>query len=219
MWLDGVNAYVLDTGGDGLVLVDTGAPMLFHPHRLRRAVENTGWSITDVSDILITHQHIDHAGGLRRLAEWTGARVHVHPADAPEIAGGVAARPGVGRSTLTRIVGRAARLRAVGPARVDAYLVDGEHLEIGIDVVHTPGHTDGHCVFLWPAHGGVLFCGDAMANFRGRIGHPPVAEDWDMAHESIRRIAGLDFSIVAFGHGPVLRGEATSIVRGFAAAL
>lgn len=219
VWLDGVNAYILDTGGDGLVLIDTGSPVLFHPQRLRRAVRSSGWAITDVSDVLITHQHIDHAGGLARLAEWTNARIRVHPADAAEIEAGAKARPGIGRDAFTRLVGRAARLRRVGPAPVHVYLVDGDHLGGGIEVVHTPGHTAGHCAFLWEAHGGVLFCGDAFANWRGRLGHPPVAEDWGEAHASIRRLAELDYAVVAFGHGPVLREAARAAVAGFAAGL
>ena len=215
--LDGVNAYLVDTGGDKLTLVDTGAPVL-HPRRVMRAIGAFGRAPDDLGDVLITHQHIDHAGGLARIAAASGARVHVHPLDAPEIEAGERARPGIGRSPITRTIARVARLLPVGAASVDHYLSDGDELieGIGMRSIHTPGHTAGHTVFLWPSRGGVLFVGDAFANWRGRLGHTPLAEDWDQAIASIRRIAELDFSVVAFGHGPPLRDRATARVRTFA---
>ena len=215
--LDGVNAYLIDGGGDKLTLVDTGAPLL-HPRRVLRGVGAFGRDPEDLGDILITHQHIDHAGGLARIAAATGARVHVHPLDAPEIEAGERARPGIGRSPVTRLIARSARLRPVEQANVDHYLSDGVDLidRVGIQSIHTPGHTAGHTAFLWPNHDGVLFVGDAFANWRGSLGHTPSAEDWDQAIASIGRIAELDFTVVAFGHGPPLRDRAAARVRTFA---
>lgn len=215
--LDGVNAYLVDTGGDRLTLIDTGTPIL-HPRRILRAIGAFGRTSDDLGDILITHQHIDHAGGLAHIAAATGARVHVHPLDAPEIEAGERTRPGIGRSPITRLIARSARLRPVAPATVNHHLADGHELidGVGIRSIHTPGHTEGHTAFLWPAGGGVLFVGDAFTNWRGRLGHAPSAEDWDQATASISLIADLDFHAVAFGHGPPLRDQAVARVRRFA---
>ena len=218
--LDGVNAYLVDTGGDRLTLIDTGTPIL-HPRRILRAIGAFGRTSDDLGDILITHQHIDHAGGLAHIAAATEARVHVHPLDAPEIKAGERPRPGIGRSPITRLIARSARLRPVGPTTVVHYLGDGDEIidGVGIRSIHTPGHTAGHTVFLWPTHGGVLFVGDALANWCGRLGHAPSAEDWVQATGSIGRIAELDFRAVAFGHGPPLRDQAVARVRRFAEAV
>lgn len=215
--LDGVNAYLVDTGGDRLTLIDTGTPIL-HPRRILRAIGAFGRTSDDLGDILITHQHIDHAGGLAQIAAATGARVHVHPLDAPEIEAGERTRPGIGRSPITRLIARSARLRPVGPATVNHHLADGDELidGVGIRSIHTPGHTEGHTAFLWPAHGGVLFVGDAFANWRGSLGHTPSAEDWDLVNASIGLIAELEFQAVAFGHGPPIRDQAAVRVRRFA---
>jgi len=215
--LDGVNAYLVDTGADTLTLVDTGLQIL-HPRRVLRAIGAFGRAPDDLGDILITHQHIDHAGGLARVAAATGARVHVHPLDAPEIEVGDRSRPGLGRGPATRLIARSARIRPVEAVPVDHYLpdVDGVIDGIGIRSIHTPGHTAGHTAFLWPAHGGVLFVGDAFANWRGSLGHTPSAEDWDLANASIGLIAELDFQAVAFGHGPPIRDQAAVRVRRFA---
>ena len=212
--LNGVNAYLVDAGADGRVLIDAGAPFL-HPGRILRAVQRMGFVAGDIGDILITHQHIDHAGGLAKLAASTGARVHVHSLDAPEIEAGDSARPGFGRSALMDFVASSSRWMSLGAVAVDNYVEDGVELidSIGIRAIHTPGHTDGHTAFLWPDHGGVLFAGDAAANWRGRLGHAPIAADWDQVQESLEKLSGFEYKIAAFGHGPVARGDLQASFR------
>ena len=86
---------------------------------------------------------------------------------------------------------------------------------LGIEVIHTPGHTAGHCAYLWPDHGGVLFVGDAVANWFGRLGPAPLAEDWNEARASARKLAEREFATVVFGHGPVLKDGAAARLRAF----
>ena len=64
--LFGVNAYLVE-GGSGLVLVDTGTGG--SAGRLVSAIQGMGRSTFEIGDILLTHQHSDHAGGLGRLAD------------------------------------------------------------------------------------------------------------------------------------------------------
>lgn len=70
--LGGVNAFVIDLGEDGLVLVDTGAPG--DAGRVLDVVGELGRRPADVRHILVTHCHVDHAGGLADIKEATGAR-------------------------------------------------------------------------------------------------------------------------------------------------
>jgi glyoxylase-like metal-dependent hydrolase (beta-lactamase superfamily II) len=211
--LTGVNAYVLD-GGNGCVLVDTGLPRL-HPAMIRRALRRIGRRVGEVTDILITHQHVDHAGGLAQLATASQAAVWVHALDAPEIAAGSPPRRGTGRGPLTSLMARIAPDTPVGPAATLCELTGGERLAMGLEAVHSPGHTAGHTAFLWP-EGGVLFAGDAASRWLGRLGHAPIAEDWENAVASLARLGALDFEIAAFGHGRVLRGNAAAALRSFA---
>jgi glyoxylase-like metal-dependent hydrolase (beta-lactamase superfamily II) len=211
----GVNAYLVE-GGSGLVLVDTGTKGA--AGRLVAAIQGMGRSTFEIGDILITHQHSDHAGGLTRLADLTEARVHVHALDAPELRAGLPARPYTGRGRLGRLFARFPPGAPEGPAEIDHEVVDGDVLtgELGIRAIHTPGHTAGHTAFLRPGYGGVLFAGDAVTNFLGRLGHAPVGEDWDAADRSVGRLAEEEFAVVVFGHGRVLRGDAVARIRGFA---
>ncbi len=201
-----------------MVLIDAGAPVGFHTRRLLAAVREAGRRPDDVGDILITHQHIDHAGGAAAVAVATGARVHIHELDAPELEAGGRARPGTGRTLFTRLVANSSRWMKLGAVGVDHHPVDGELLagSFGIEAIHTPGHTLGHTSYLWPANGGVLFAGDALANLRGKRHHAPVAHNWDQVVTSLAKLAGYDYETVVFGHGRVLRDNAVAEVRRFA---
>lgn len=98
---------------------------------IRAALDQRGWTLTD---IFITHHHIDHVEAIAELKEAFGTRV-VGPRDeADKIEG------------LDELVG------------------DGDTLELGetrFAVMATPGHTLGHVVF-YDAEGGHLFSADAL---------------------------------------------------------
>ncbi len=208
------NAYLVEAD-DGLVVVDTG--VAGRAGRILAAVAQAGRGPADVHDIVLTHQHIDHAGSLARLAAATGARVSVHALDAPEIRAGGVPRAGRMRGGLDVLLARVRPGRHLEAATVDHELVDGEVLQAaaGLRVVHTPGHTAGHVSLLWGQAGGVLFVGDAAANLFGRLGRPFVAEDWAMVPTSLARLAELEFETAVFGHGRVLRGRANVRFRRF----
>ena len=79
-----VNAYLINTG-TRLVLIDTGAGSFFGPTvgKLARSLKAAGYRPDQVDDILITHMHPDHVGGLidGRIAAFPKAVVHINKAD------------------------------------------------------------------------------------------------------------------------------------------
>ena len=80
--VDGVdcNVYII-TEPDGLTIVDAGLPGA--PKRILAAIAALGHSPRDVHHILLTHQHVDHIGGLARLAAATGAETWASGGDTP----------------------------------------------------------------------------------------------------------------------------------------
>jgi glyoxylase-like metal-dependent hydrolase (beta-lactamase superfamily II) len=222
-----VNAYVLEDGA-GLVLIDCGLPK--RADRIASAIREAGRQPEDVRHILITHHHLDHTGSLAVLAARTGAAVYVHPADTPVVSGAIMPPPPnrarLSGRTLGPLLLRIGPKRA-DPAKVDVELVDGHELPIagGMRVIHTPGHTAGQTSFLLPRDGGVLIAGDAARAIGRRVG-PPVGaifgmftEDLDEARRSFRKLAGLDFETVVFGHGNPVRAGAAEVFRRAAARL
>jgi glyoxylase-like metal-dependent hydrolase (beta-lactamase superfamily II) len=204
--MGGVNAYLVD-GAEGLTLVDTGLPG--NAARIEGALRASKRHPGDVANILITHYHADHIGGLAEIARRTGGAVHVHPLDAGNVRSGTRQPEVRPRSPLGRLLMAMSRPRAIEPATVDRELAAGEDLPItgGMAAIHSPGHTPGHTSFLW-ASGGVLFAGDAASNVFGRLGPALVDEDPAQADRSFALLAGLEFDVAVFGHGRPIVGSA-----------
>lgn len=222
-----VNSYAVE-GDEGLTLIDCGTPK--HAGQVADAVAALGRQASEVRHILLTHHHPDHTGSLATISTLTGASVHVHRDDAPVVRGEEPI-PGPDRSTN---VGRyiAPPFRRVGmkpapPAPVHHEFDDDQVLPVagGIRVVHTPGHTKGHCAFLLERDGGVLIVGDAARNIGGRLRSSSVpagalvGEDMPEAERSFHRLGWLDFRVAVFGHGEPIMTGASARFRAAAALL
>jgi len=66
----------------GAVLIETGPGTT--THALEAGVRAHGFTMEDITDVLLTHIHLDHAGAVGWVAQH-GARVHVHPRGAPHL--------------------------------------------------------------------------------------------------------------------------------------
>ncbi len=206
-----VNAFLIVE--DGVTLIDSGLPK--RGETILGALKQMDKEATDLKHIAVTHHHVDHTGNLAALVEASGAKVYVHPLDAPIVRGEKPVPGPNPKSILGKVVEPLiSRLSAyrLQPARVDHEVQDGEELPMaeGMKALHTPGHTAGHLAYLVKGHGNILFAGDAAGNLFGRLG-PPLGmytEDMAQAKESIRKLAGLEFEVACFGHGRVLKGDA-----------
>ena len=206
-----VNLHIVVIDG-GLVLVDTGLPG--RTPTVLRALTEARRTVGDITTILVTHQHMDHVGGLAELKRRSGARVVAHALDAPVITG--ARRPAL--TTVQKLVGLL--VKDAEPAPVDEVLTtDGPVSVAGIRAFHTPGHSPGHVSYLLDRGGGVLFAGDAAGGGGGKVRATPRAmtDDLAAARTSVARLAELDFDVAVFGHGSAVRGRAVDRFRDLAA--
>lgn len=141
-----VMAYLLI--GDRVVVLDTG--IAGQAGRILERLTAEGRAASDVSLILLTHGHGDHAGSAAALRAATGAPVALGAGDEQKALVGrdteMRARPGAG-DALMRVVRRLRAHSPVGEGPVPDIVIDGERslAEFGIDatVVPTPGHTRG----------------------------------------------------------------------------
>ena len=214
----GSKAYlILD---DDITLIDTGG--VGSGGRILKAVEELGRSPSDIRDIVITHYHLDHVGGLPEIQEYVGARTGVHLAEAPHIESDEALPNPFTHPLLAKICEPYLRRNDPGAARVDVILDDGDELPAlgGMRIVHAPGHTAGSISLYFPNRG-VLLVGDAMQYKFGRLMLPSrlFTQDMDEAAASVRKLADLDFETLCFSHfRPILEG-ADRRVREFATTL
>ncbi len=169
-------AMVIDPGADVEHILDVVAR-----HKLK------------VTQIVLTHAHIDHVGGTMQLKRLTGAPVLMHADDA---------------TLLEAVPSQAAWLGMQPPdaVKVDRWLKDGDELKVGgltATVLHTPGHTQG-CVCLYFAAEEKLIAGDTL--FAGSVGRTDLpGGDYDKLMDSLQnKIMPLPDSVeVTTGHGPM----------------
>jgi glyoxylase-like metal-dependent hydrolase (beta-lactamase superfamily II) len=151
-----VNAAYLIPHQHGAVLIECGPGSTIPT--LRDGLNTIGFSISDISDVLLTHIHLDHAGASGWLAN-QGVRIHVHPLGAPHLR-----NPQKLLDSARRIYGDEME-RLWGdflPVPPDKLVLhqDQEIIELEglvIRALDTPGHANHHFVYIYE---GICFSGD-----------------------------------------------------------
>ncbi|MGW0770489.1 MBL fold metallo-hydrolase [Streptomyces sp. NPDC002676] len=214
--------WVILKEGDAVTLVDTGYPG--DRQGLLESLAQVGSSPEAVAAVLVTHAHNDHIGSAEYLRSTHGTPVYLHPAEVPHVR-----RDFLQQATIGDVVRNAWR-PGVLPWAVHVIRVGGtDHnpvtapepfpVEGALDLpgrpvpVHTPGHTDGHCVYHLP-DAGIVISGDALAtgHATSRIKGPQMLLDF-FHHERGRAVASLDVigaldgDTLLPGHGPVHHGS------------
>jgi glyoxylase-like metal-dependent hydrolase (beta-lactamase superfamily II) len=191
-------------------LVETGPTTSVEP--VVAALERLGIGADELANIVVTHIHLDHAGGVGRLRErFPRATVFVHERGAPHLAD-----PTRLVASATRLYGETQMRSLFGPVdpvpanRLRA-LVDGERIDLGgreLLVDHTPGHAS-HQVALTDSATGAVFTGDALGVHVPdlpvlRPATPPPDVDIEAGVASIERIRARARSVLLFAHfGPI----------------
>ena len=167
---EAVAAYLL-ADGDALLLVETGPGSTLPA--LEAGVRAAGFSLEQLTGVVVTHIHLDHAGAAGAvLARAPGARLYVHPRGAPHLIDPsklVASATRIYGADMDRLWGA---FEAVPAERV-VVLGDGDVVRCGrraLTALYTPGHAVHH-VALHEAERGDVYAGDVGGV---RVGPVPV---------------------------------------------
>jgi hydroxyacylglutathione hydrolase len=177
------NVHILgDPRSREAIAIDTAIPSL---EWVRGELEARGWTL---KLIISTHGHWDHIGDNARVAEHTGALIAVHPLD---------------RERLTHPQPLWAPFE-IPPSVPAVELAEGGEIRFGmirLQVLHTPGHTEGS-VCLLDNDAGRLYSGDTLfAGSFGRVDLPGGSPEDMLA--SLDRLRRFDDALAVLpGHGP-----------------
>jgi glyoxylase-like metal-dependent hydrolase (beta-lactamase superfamily II) len=211
--IDHVHCYLLPASGGGWTLVDTGLGLPDAGERWSRELEALK---APVERIVITHFHPDHVGAAADVAGLTSAPVHqgsddydqclrtwgelrdeelmpeylrVHGAPEPEVE--------------SFREDAAAFVQLVRFARDPVRLEPGDRVD-GWEVLHLPGHADGHLALL---RDGILVAGDTLlGSITPNVGLYPASRPDPLADYlgSLERITELEARLALPGHGELI---------------
>jgi glyoxylase-like metal-dependent hydrolase (beta-lactamase superfamily II) len=219
---DGIAVADIGTGGltefNAVYLIASSEPALIETGSAAdadveaRALEDVGIDPGELAHVVVTHVHLDHAGGAGRLLQrFPAATLWVHEQGAPHVADpdrlvASTART-YGEDRMRELYGDtvpapAERIRAIG---------EGSVIRLGdrrLEVLHTPGHASHH-VALLDASTGAMFTGEAVGSYLPwadcyRPALPPPEVDVEAALTSIERIRGIGPKRLLVTHfGPI----------------
>lgn len=200
LWAAATNCYVLAADrGEPAVVVDAppdpeGIGALLAANDLVPAA------------LMVTHGHIDHVGGAGAVVRATGVDAYVHPDD-----DFLTLHPAEQLAHMFGVRLPPEQTELLAPPAEYLPLEDGQEVTIGgltLEIIHTPGHTPGHCCFFLREEG-ILLSGDHL--FAGSIGRTDLpGGDYDTLMQSMRQkiLVLPDDTEVLPGHGP-----ATTLAR------
>lgn len=173
-----------------ITLIDAGTGQNFEA--VKRNLGKLNLKPNDIQLILNTHCHYDHVGGDRDFVKASGCGVAIHELEAEVL------RRGDQVITLAESLGK-----KLEPLEVARELHEGDRVELGelkLQIVHTPGHTQGS-VSLHDPKQGILFSGDTV--FCGGVGRTDLpTSDGEALARSLRKLARLEVERLYPGHGP-----------------
>ncbi len=204
------------------LLIDAGIQT--NMYDIQREMENLGVPFESIETIIISHQDIDHFGGVASIVDKLGdVKVCAHTEDVPYIQG-EKRLVRLNSRFMERISGlpeedqkRVLDIFENSTAKIDIELNDDE-LECfgGIKIIHTPGHTPGH-ICIYHEDSKTLIAGDALNIVDGKLTGPNTSiltnEEAQRALKSLKKLTNLDIETIICYHGGIYSNDANNALE------
>jgi glyoxylase-like metal-dependent hydrolase (beta-lactamase superfamily II) len=185
----------------GAILVESGPGSTLEA--LKSGLRQLGLAPTDVTHVLLTHIHLDHAGAAGWLAR-QGAQIFVHPVGAPHLVSPERLLASARRIYGDRMDELWGEFLAVPESRISVPQ-DGEEIDVGghrFVPIDTPGHAEHHYAYLFE---GTCFSGDVggvrvLPHRYLRVPMPPPELNLEKWRRSIARLRQEAFDRIAPTH-------------------
>lgn len=178
-----INAFLMKVG-DRLVMVDAGTGELYGPNldKLTISLRGAGYKPEDITDILVTHIHTDHTGGLMDGSRmvFPNATLHIARQEvdywlSPEQR---ARSPEAARKYFDEAVAKVGPYVAAGKVKTFS---GATPLFPGLSAAPAPGHTPGHTFYVLESEGAKLvFVGDLLHVADVQLPRPDVTIAFDV---------------------------------------
>jgi len=187
------NVYIIL--GEKPTIIDTGTGL--HSKEVMNKITEF-IDIKKITQIILTHEHFDHCGGVKHLFDATEgkARIIAHVDAAKKIE--------QGESHFARMLGK-----TMPKIPIDIKVKEGDAVKIGDEsftILHTPGHTPG-CICLYSEKSKSLISGDTIFS-NGSFGRYDLpGGNADHLRKSIERLSKFDIENLYPGHETIVEGD------------
>jgi metallo-beta-lactamase class B len=181
-------ACYLVTTPKGNILINTG--LAASGPLIKASIESLGFRFSDIKILLTTQAHYDHLGAMAAIKKSTGAQMMVHVKDAPVMEDG-------GKSDYA-LGGKGSMFE---PLRAERLLQDGDTIKLGdmgLIMLHHPGHTKGSCSFLFDVKDNKRTYRVLLANMPSIVTdkdftqipqYPDIAKDYAYTFEAMKKLS------------------------------
>jgi glyoxylase-like metal-dependent hydrolase (beta-lactamase superfamily II) len=177
------NCYLIYTTQE-LLIIDPGSPYEDEQQALAACVDDLLAEGRNLHEIVLTHMHPDHVGGVNALRAHLGeqARVAAHRLTAEPLAESI---------RVDRLIQNEERIQLAGSP------------DINLRAMHTPGHAQGHLCFH-EERTGTLISGDNIVGLGSVLIDPPEGNMCDYLNSLQCMKALPNLSVILGGHGPAI---------------